>query len=83
MIDLVSLFVPILRIRFVLNRRQPIYNETIAELPQYEGTQAYFVDISNDGIKVERNFRKDTIDFWTNVERQVFAWPAAGSKQSD
>lgn len=31
----------------------------------------YYIDLSNDGLKARVNPHKETIDFWTNLERKA------------
>lgn len=41
-------------------------------LPPFESNQTYFVDINNNGTQIEKDVRKEAVDFWEDIERRVF-----------
>lgn len=51
---------------------EPSYDDdsSVKFLP-IEANQMHYIELSNDGLKARINPHKESIEFWTNIERKV------------
>lgn len=59
---------------YLIRISQPLMNdEDIGELPQFESVATKYLGITNDGLKIGKNVRKRSVDFWEDIEAQAYA----------
>lgn len=49
---------------------EPSYDLSVESLP-IETNKMHYIELSNEGLKAHINPHKESIDFWTNIERKV------------
>lgn len=81
-ISIFSVIYPVIIAYFLIRRplfldfnafhSNPTFNDDNVEVPAFESSELHFVDVTNQGLKIEKNLRKATIDFWSNIEGRAF-----------